>query len=206
MTPSAGAAPSWSRRALLLMDFQAAVCGPDGRLGAGSGASDHTASRGVLARVAQTLAKARETDDLIVHVRVGFDAVGLRRTNRGPAFERFASGGALDEDGPGAQFCPQAQPLTDELVVVKGAVSPFAGTGLDELLRAQGIAHLLLAGVATNFVVESAARHAGDAGYRVDVLEDLCAAHSEQMHRFAVERILPTFCVVTSSEAAYPDR
>ena len=38
-------------------------------------------------------------------------------------------------------------------------------------------------GVATEFVVEAAARHAADADFRVIVLEDCCAAFSDDAHR-----------------------
>ncbi|WP_281689776.1 cysteine hydrolase family protein [Pseudonocardia thermophila] len=193
-----------SRRALLLCDLQIDVCGPGGALGARSGATVHTAARGVLPRVAQVLERARRTGDLVVHARLAFDPAGLRRVNRSPAFAAFEEQGVLAEGTPGAEFCAEAAPLPGELVVTKGGVSPFSGTGLDERLRRAGVDTLLLGGVATNFVVESAARYAGDAGFAVFVLEDLCAAHSEDLHRFAIEKTLPLFATITDSQSAYP--
>jgi len=190
------------RRALILMDFQVAVCGLDGELARRSGAARQTADRGVLPRLAQTLRRARATDDLIVHVRVLLGD-GLRRLNRGARFETLEESGMFAPDSAGAAFCPEAQPAPGELIVTKSCVSPFAGTGLDELLRANGVQHLLLAGVATNFVVESAARHAGDRGYYVKILEDLCAAHSDEMHQFAITRTLPVFAQIASAQEAY---
>ncbi|MEV5910593.1 cysteine hydrolase family protein [Streptomyces chartreusis] len=192
------------RRALLLMDFQQAVCGPSGVLGVPSGASGHTAARQVLPRVQEALRRARRTDDFIVHVRVGFDEDGLRRVNRSQPFLGLEQRKVFSPGSAGFEFCPQAQPEPGELVVTKACVSPFAGTGLDDILRAQRADHLLLAGVATNFVVESAARHAGDAGYAVDVIEDLCAAHSEEMHQFAVRRTLPLFGRIATLNSVYP--
>lgn len=188
----------------MLMDFQNAVCGPQGVLGTQSGASRHAAERQVLRRAADTLRRARVTDDLIVHVRVAFDRARLRRINRSAAFTAFENRGILVDGEEGAAFCAQVAPEASELVITKGSVSPFAGTGLDEILRAHGVCNLLMAGVATNFVVESAARYAGDVGYDVEILEDLCAAHSEELHRFAITRILPTFARITTSDEAYP--
>lgn len=193
------------RRALLLLDFQVAVCGPLGVLGASSGASQHTATRGVLPRVREALRRARRTDDLIVHVRVGFDEYGLRRVNLSESFAGFEQRKVFSPESEGSKFCPETTPEPGELVVTKACVSPFAGTGLDEMLRAQRVDHLLLAGVATNFVVESAARHAGDAGYIVEVIEDLCAAHSEDMHRFAIHKTLPVFGDIVTLADVYPD-
>jgi len=193
-----------SDRAMMLMDFQIAVCGAGGAIGARSGASAHAAERGLLPRVATALARCRQTNDLIVHVRVGFDDVGVRRTNRSAAFDAFEASGALALGSDGAKFCREAEPAPGELVVTKACVSPFIGTGLDDLLRAHGISSLVMGGVATNFVVESAARHAGDSGYHVQVMEDLCASHGEELHRFAIERTLPVFADLVRLDDIYP--
>jgi hypothetical protein len=51
--------------------------------------------------------------------------------------------------------------------VVKHRVSPFVGTDLETLLRANGIDTLVLAGVHTSGVVLSTVRYAGDLDYRL---------------------------------------
>ena len=60
--------------------------------------------------------------------------------------------------------------------MTKGGVDPFIGTPLLEVLLRNNISRVALAGVATNLVVESAARHAIDSGLSVVVLADLCAS------------------------------
>jgi nicotinamidase-related amidase len=50
-------------------------------------------------------------------------------------------------------------------------------------------------------VVDSAARHADDAGLFVNVLEDCCASPDPELHRIEIEKILPLFATVTTSEA-----
>lgn len=75
------------------------------------------------------------------------------------------------------------KPVGDEPVVRKPRMSPFYGTALDSMLRSRDIDTVVLMGVATEFVVEAAARHAADADYRVIVLEDCCASFSEEAHR-----------------------
>jgi nicotinamidase-related amidase len=97
------------------------------------------------------------------------------------------------EGSDDAAFVPEAQPAAGEVVVSKGCVNPFIATGLAERLLVAGVTDLFLAGVATNFVVESAARHAGDSGFQVSVIEDLCASYDESMHDFAVRKTLPMF-------------
>ena len=193
------------KTALLLMDFQVAICGPEGRLGSGSGLSDHTSQRGVLARVAACLSAARDVHMPVLHVGVRFDPAFTNRTNRSARFAGMEKNELMLEGSQDAEFVAEAMPVGGETVVYKGCVNPFIGTVLDQRLRALGVTDLYLGGVATNFVVESAARHAGDSGYTVTVLEDLCAAYNQQMHEFAIERTLPLFAEIATSEAFLAD-
>ena len=59
--------------------------------------------------------------------------------------------------------------------MVKHRVSPFVGTDLETLLRANGVDTLVLAGVHTSGVVLSTVRHAGDLDYRLVVIRHCCA-------------------------------
>ncbi|WP_291408641.1 cysteine hydrolase family protein [Actinophytocola sp.] len=188
------------RAALLLMDYQVAICGPDGKLGTASGLSAHTTDRKVLPRVAGVLAAVRRHGLPVLHVRVAFDPAYLRRTNRSARFGGMEKNGLLRAGDPDTEFVPEAAPADGEAVFEKGCVNPFIGTGLEQRLTTLGVRELYLGGVATNFVVESAARHAGDSGYAVTVLEDLCASYSQEMHEFAITRTLPTFAAVDSSD------
>jgi nicotinamidase-related amidase len=187
--------------ALLLMDFEVAICAPDGALGSRSGLSAQTAQRGVLERAGRCLEAARKHGVPVVHVRVAFDEAYTRRTNRSARFAGMEQNGLLIEGTPDTEFCAQVTPAPGETVITKGCVNPFIGTNLTERLTALGARRLFLGGVATNFVVESAARHAGDAGYEVTVLEDLCAAYSAEMHEFAITKTLPMFAEISRSEA-----
>jgi len=188
------------RAALLLMDYQIAICGPHGKLGTASGLSAHTAERNVLPRVASVLTTARRHGLPVLHVRVAFDEAYLRRTNRSARFAGMEENGLLRAGDPDAEFVSEAAPADGEAVFDKGCVNPFIGTGLEQRLTTLGVRELYLGGVATNFVVESAARHAGDSGYGATVLEDLCASYSQEMHDFAITRTLPTFAAIGSSD------
>lgn len=187
------------RAALLLMDFQAAICGPDGTLGSASGLSRQTRERGVLPRLADCLRAARAADVPVLHARVAFDPGYTRRTNRSARFAGMEANRLLLAGSPDAEFVPEAAPVDGEPVVDKGCVNPFIGTTLEQRLHVLGATELFLAGVATNFVVESAARHAGDSGFTVTVLEDLCAAYDAESHEWAITRTLPLFAAIGSS-------
>lgn len=188
-----------TRSALLLLDFQVGICGPGGALGTASGLSAHTAERGVLPAVVGCLDKVRAAGLPVLHARVSFDPAYTRRTNRSARFAFFEEMGLMIDGSPEAAFVAEAQPLAGEVVVAKGCVNPFIGTVLSARLSSIGITDLYLAGVATNFVVESAARHAGDSGLHVTVLEDLCASYNQEMHDFAIKKTLPLFARIDTS-------
>ena len=59
---------------------------------------------------------------------------------------------------------------------------------------------LYLAGVSTNFVVESALRHAADSGFSVKVIDDCCASADAQMHEFAITKIFPAYGELCSAD------
>jgi nicotinamidase-related amidase len=84
------------------------------------------------------------------------------------------------------EIVDEVKPVGDEPIIRKPRMNPFFGTALDSMLRSKDIDTVVLMGVATEFVVEAAARHAADADYRVIVLEDCCAAFSDEAHRVAL--------------------
>ena len=184
---------------LMLMDLQVGICGPGGLLGSKSGLSDHTAQRNVLERAAGALQQARTNGVSVIHVGVAFDEDYANRNNRGQGFGRFESNRWMLRGSEEAAFNPQVAPVDGEIVIHKGSVDPFIGTNLMEILVRLGAAQLYLGGTATNYVVESTARHAGDTGFAVTVLEDLCASYNQEMHDFAVQKTLPLFAAIRDS-------
>jgi nicotinamidase-related amidase len=100
----------------------------------------------------------------------------------------------------GAEIVEQLAPAADEIVVVKRTVSALATTDLERLLTLFGIRTLVLAGIATNFVVEGTAREAADRGYRVIALRDACETWSAEAQRFSIEILSLLGEVITVDE------
>jgi nicotinamidase-related amidase len=88
----------------------------------------------------------------------------------------------------------------EDQLVFKPRRDPFIGTDLDLHLRARGVDTILLGGYATNWGVESTARTAFDLGYDVIVLSDCCTNADVDLHRFAIEKILPRFARVMTAD------
>lgn len=98
-------------------------------------------------------------------------------------------------------FRAEMEALDAEVVITKRQWSAFHGTELDLQLRRRGMTTVVIGGVMTNFGVESTARDAWQHNYAVVVAEDACSSLNPDMHRFAVEKILPRVARVRSSAA-----
>ncbi len=85
-----------------------------------------------------------------------------------------------------------------DLLVAKRQWDAFYGTGLKEKLDAEGVTTIVLAGIATNFGVESTARSAISQGIAVVFAEDAMSTMSKAMHEFAIENTFPVMGKVSS--------
>ena len=79
----------------------------------------------------------------------------------------------------------------NEITVIKRRVSAFTGSDLEVILRAQGIQHIVLTGVATSGVVLSTTREAADKDYRITILRDGCADGDEEVHHVLTTKVFP---------------
>lgn len=77
------------------------------------------------------------------------------------------------------------------MTVVKKRVSAFAGSDLEIMLRAYGIRHMVLSGIATGGVVLSTVREAADKDYQLTVLSDCCADMDAEIHQVLIGKIFP---------------
>ena len=82
-----------------------------------------------------------------------------------------ASGGPFDPAGPGV-IIERVAPIAGESVVEKRLPNSFAGTDLDELIRATGRQTLVITGFMTHMCVSATARAAIDHGYDSTVVGD----------------------------------
>lgn len=187
-------------QALVLMDYQLGICTSAGPLGVEAGYAVQVARRGVLAKAAIALSRFREENATIIHTRVAFDEHYSNLTNVSERFRSIRTQRLMLEGAPETEFCDGLIPVPGEIVITKGGVNPFIGTSLSQHLARIKPSVVVLGGIATTHVVESCARHAVDSGYKVVILEDLCAASDEESHRYAIERVLPGYASIAKSE------
>jgi nicotinamidase-related amidase len=126
---------------------------------------------------------------LVVLVHVAFSADAADRLRQPVDTPMPVPPGGLPADW--ADFAPEIADVRAGVVVTKRQWSAFHGTELDLQLRRRGVSSIVLAGIATNFGVESTARDAWQHGYEVVIAEDACTSMGSGLHEFAIERILP---------------
>jgi len=106
----------------------------------------------------------------------------------------------LPKDSGPAQLVPELQPIGDEICVLKTTDSALTGTNLRLILHNIGIRNVICCGIFTDQCVSSTVRSLADESFRVIVLEDCCAAGSEELHHKELEILNMIYCHVMSSD------
>lgn len=149
------------------------------------------ADEACLKRLREAVGAARAAGLPVIHVAVGFRPGRAEVHPRNKMFGALAGRPVTPGEEQANAIHPDVAPLPGEPVVVKRRVSGFSGSDLDMVLRAGGIGHLVLAGIATGGVVLSTVRQAADLDYALTVLSDGCADLDPEVHRVLVEKVFP---------------
>ncbi len=105
----------------------------------------------------------------------------------------------LPKNGKPSQLVDALQPVGDEITVTKTTDSALTGTNLRLILHNLGIKHVICCGIFTDQCISSTVRSLADESYGVVVVEDCCAAATEELHRKELEIINMIYCHVMSS-------
>jgi nicotinamidase-related amidase len=160
-------------------------------------------SADVIACVPDLIATARDAGMMVIHVVVTFRPGHPEVSPRNPLFSWLKANGLAVAGSEGAAIHPATAARAGEPIVVKHRISPFVGTDLETLLRANGIDTLVLAGLHTSGVVLSTVRHASDLDYRLIVVRDCCADPDAELHSMLLDMVIATqAAVVTAAELA----
>ena len=99
-----------------------------------------------------------------------------------------------------SEIAPSAGFLPGDLLLTKRHWGAFAGTDLEQQLKARGVDTVVLTGISTNIGVESTARQGAGLGFGFVLVEDACSAQDAEQHRFAFENIFPRLARVRSTD------
>jgi nicotinamidase-related amidase len=169
--------------ALVLIDLQRGIIGMP--LSPRSGVE-------VVQSAARLADRFREAQAAVVLVHVAFSNDG--RDALQPEVDSPIRRGPLPPDW--SELVSEIGPRPGDIIITKRQWGAFYGTELDLQLRRRGVRKIVLAGIATNFGVESTARAAYELGYTQIFVEDAMTSISEEAHLFCVRHILPRLGVV----------
>jgi len=106
----------------------------------------------------------------------------------------------LPKDREDSQLVPELTPGEEDIVVIKTTDSALTGTNLRLILRNMEITDVIVAGIFTDQCVSSTVRSLADESFGVIVVEDCCAAATEELHLNELRSINMIYCHVVQSE------
>ena len=152
-----------------------------------------------LTRIQTAITAARSASIPVIYVRVAFRQGFPEISPQNRSFAALKQQqGALQMSMAVTEIHSAIAPQPTDIVVTKRRVSAFSGSDLEVVLRAQGIAHLVLCGIATSGVVLSTLREAADKDYQLTVLADGCVDADEEVQRVLLSKVFPRQAEVVS--------
>lgn len=188
--------------ALLIIDMQKDLLDSDGAYARNG--EDVSLTHAIVPAVVDLVDTAHKAD-----VLVGFTQNTTLPAGRSdsPAWSYFknysrpATGGQYTMAGTwGHELIDELQPALGDLVITKHRSDAFVGTDLDNLLRANLVESVVVAGIVTNGCVESTVRHAAFNDYYSGLVGDASASTSQRLHDLAVELLSARHDIVTTAQ------
>lgn len=106
----------------------------------------------------------------------------------------------MPKDRDDSQVVPELAPQGDEIVVTKTTDSALTGTNLRMVLHNMGIENVIVAGIFTDQCISSSVRSLADESFNVVVVDDCCAAATDELHRNELMSINMIYCHVVQLE------
>jgi nicotinamidase-related amidase len=172
------------KTALVLIDLQNAIVGMN--------TAPHTAAQVV--ENSKKLAEAfRAYNALVFYVRVNLNDFMKLPVDQPHNLGDKPLPAVASEIAPSAGFQP------GDILITKRHWGAFAGTDLEQQLKARGVETVVLTGISTNSGVESTARQGTGLGFAFVLVEDACAGQDAEQHRFAFEKTFPRLTRVSTT-------
>jgi ureidoacrylate peracid hydrolase len=187
------------KKVLIVMDYINEIVHQDGKL-SGKGYAKFVDDRDTFGHVNAALSYARENNLEIIHVRLGFSEDYRDQPKGSPLFGKANEYQALQKGTWATEFHESIKVMAGEKIINKTRVSPFYGTDLEKHLRELKVREIYLCGVATDLVVQAAARDAHDRDYSVNILSDCCAAANFEDHNNSLSTLEKIATVGTVDE------
>ena len=149
----------------------------------------------VIPNTASLIADARARGVEVIFARIAClkqDGRDRSLSQKKPGFNYLL----LPKDGQDSQLVPELTPQGDEIVILKTTDSALTGTNLRLILHNMAIKNVVVAGIFTDQCVSSTVRSLADESFNVIVVDDCCAAATDELHQRELEIINMIYCHV----------
>lgn len=153
----------------------------------------------VIPNTAKLVADCRERGVEVIFARIAClksDGRDRSLSQKKPGFNYLL----LPKDREDSQLVAELTPDVEDIVVLKTTDSALTGTNLRLLLRNMEISDVIVTGIFTDQCVSSTVRSLADESFGVVVVEDCCAAATEELHLNELKSINMIYCHVVQSE------
>jgi nicotinamidase-related amidase len=106
----------------------------------------------------------------------------------------------LPKNEHASQLVPELGPQGDEITVTKTTDSALTGTNLRLILHNLGVKNVVCAGIFTDQCVSSTVRSLADESFNVVVVEDCCAAGTDDLHEKELAILNMIYCHVMNAD------
>lgn len=186
----------------LVLDMTNEFIHPEGKVGNGP-LGAQVVKRKLIENTQRAIAKARAAGALVGFVRVGFspDYREARPAFEGPDIR--VQNQMLQLGTWGTAVHDALRPEPQDFDIVKHRISAFYSTSLEAILSANNVRNLYFSGVSSVAVVNASVRDAYDRDFVCTVIEDACAAPTDE-EQDAAMLVLRRFArIVTSHEVTF---
>ena len=153
----------------------------------------------VIPNTAKLVAYCRERGVEVIFARIAClksDGRDRSLSQKKPGFNYLL----LPKGREDSQLVPELTPDAEDIVVLKTTDSALTGTNLRLLLRNMEISDVIVAGIFTDQCVSSTVRSLADESFGVVVVEDCCAAATDELHLNELKSINMIYCHVVQSD------
>ncbi len=153
----------------------------------------------VIPAVARLQNEFRQRDMKVIHARIAClleNGEDRSLSQKKPGWNYLL----MPRDTEASQIIPELRPQPGEIELSKTTDSALTGTNLRLILNNMGVRNVVLTGIFTDQCISSTVRSLADESFNVILIEDGCAAGTDQLHHRELEILNMIYCNVMSSK------
>ena len=186
------------KKAIILIGFQKDYFDKDGILH--GVVEDSLTQLNVLDKTVNVIKIATANDTLVISTPIIFSNNYSELINPVGILSTIKDVGAFKADSEGAETIKSITQFNNIIEIPgKQGLNAFVNTNLEQVLLAQGIEEVVLAGCVCSICIDSTGRSAAEKGFSVTMLSDCISSRTMFEHQFYMEEVFPLYAKVINA-------